>query len=614
MALRYFHAADYCVLVVVLGISSFIGVYFAWKDRRSTNKKDFFGGSKQLQMCPVAMSMIASFMSAIAILGIPAENFLNGSQFMVSFISIIIASVLAAHVFMPVFYDMDMISVNQYLEKRFNSVVIRKFASALNVIEMCFFMGVVLYGPSLALGSVTGLPVWLSIVLNGSVCAFYTTLGGIKAVVWTDVMQILLMIFGLLIVSVKGFILTGGPSAVFDTVSKHGLLEFFDMSMDFQKTFTFWSVVFGTGINWMTGFCTNQIMVQRYCSLSSTRKARTTLSSGYNALAAITWEDFLKPVVKLSPTGVMWAMKALAAGFGFIAVAIAFLSGGLPSILSAAFVMTGSIKGATCAVFFLGLLFPWCGSTTALISMFTGLAMALWVAVGRMLYPAKPTAARTTLGACTLNYTVRVLPQRTYYAGGIYDLYNVSYMWIPVISFFVTLVVAIFFTVICGFKKSAYVDPSFIAPCMRKIYLKTKTQEKQKPAKEPKHVPMKPEGKFESMLGVHHHNWGDEAYRYSCRMRVPVRTFRTARAAAHHQAQNWDATGPERNADASSDAEKVVITTCFVDRGQEDCSRYKSDGKTCDDLRCEQKNQICCLKDCNMTHFCLMDKDITPNP
>lgn len=93
---------------------------------------------------------------------------------------------------------------------------------------MCFFMGVVLYGPSLALGSVTGLPVWLSIVLNGSVCAFYTTAGGIKAVVWTDVLQVLLMICGLLIVTIKGFILTGGPSAVFDTVNKHGLLEFFE--------------------------------------------------------------------------------------------------------------------------------------------------------------------------------------------------------------------------------------------------------------------------------------------------------------------------------------------------------------------------------------------------
>ncbi|XP_037573952.1 sodium-coupled monocarboxylate transporter 1 [Dermacentor silvarum] len=568
MAVRYFHVADYCVLVAVLGISSFIGVYFAWKDRRSTNKKDFFGGSRQLQMFPVTMSMMASFMSAIAILGIPAENFLYGSQYMVNFIGIIIASVLAAHVFMPVFYDMEMISVNQYLEKRFNSVVIRKFASALTVIEMCFFMGVVLYGPSLALGSVTGLPVWLSIVLNGSVCAFYTTVGGIKAVVWTDVLQILLMICGLLIVTIKGFILTGGPNAVFETVNKHGLLEFFDMTLDFQKTFTFWSVVFGTGITWMTGFCTNQVMVQRYCSLRSTRKARTalyinmvgiiailacsalcglllfalyhrcdpvkasiiskydqlmpyfvmdtlghlpgitglfvtavysgslsTLSSGYNALAAITWEDFLKPMVKLSPKGVMWATKAIAAGFGLIAVAIAFLSGSLPSILSATFVTTGSIKGATCALFFLGLLFPWCGSTTALLSMFTGLAVALWVAVGRLLYPARPTAARTTLEACTWNYTVVVHPHRTYYSGGIYDLYNVSYMWIPVISFFVTLVVAISLTTICGFKKSANVDPSSIAPCMRKIYLKTRTQEKQQPAKEPKHVPMKPEEK-----------------------------------------------------------------------------------------------------------------------
>lgn len=568
MAVRYFHVADYCVLVAVLGISSFIGVYFAWKDRRSTNKKDFFGGSRQLQMFPVTMSMMASFMSAIAILGIPAENFLYGSQYMVNFIGIIIASVLAAHVFMPVFYDMEMISVNQYLEKRFNSVVIRKFASALTVIEMCFFMGVVLYGPSLALGSVTGLPVWLSIVLNGSVCAFYTTVGGIKAVVWTDVLQILLMICGLLIVTIKGFILTGGPNAVFETVNKHGLLEFFDMSLDFQKTFTFWSVVFGTGITWMTGFCTNQVMVQRYCSLRSTRKARTalyinmvgiiailacsalcglllfalyhrcdpvkasiiskydqlmpyfvmdtlghlpgitglfvtavysgslsTLSSGYNALAAITWEDFLKPMVKLSPKGVMWATKAIAAGFGLIAVAIAFLSGSLPSILSATFVTTGSIKGATCALFFLGLLFPWCGSTTALLSMFTGLAVALWVAVGRLLYPARPTAARTTLEACTWNYTVVVHPQRTYYSGGIYDLYNVSYMWIPVISFFVTLVVAISLTTICGFKKSANVDLTSIAPCMRKIYLKTRTQEKQQPAKEPKPVPMKPEEK-----------------------------------------------------------------------------------------------------------------------
>ncbi|XP_075748229.1 sodium-coupled monocarboxylate transporter 1 isoform X1 [Rhipicephalus microplus] len=566
MVPRYFQPADYCVLVAVLGLSTLIGVFFAWKDRRSTDKKDFFGGSKQMQMFPVTLSMTASSMSAIAMLGVPAENFLHGSQHMVAVVGVVIASLVAAHVSLPVFYNMDMISVHQYLENRFNSVLIRKIISALTVIEVCFLMGVVLYGPSLALGSVTGLPVWVSIVLNGSVCAFYTTIGGIKAVVWTDVLQVLLMIFGLLIVLIKGFMVIGEPSAVFDAVNKEGLLEFFDMSLNFQKTFTFWSVIGGSSITWISGFGMNQVMVQRYCGLASIRKARTalyinmlgvssilvisalcglllfalyhrcdplkaamitkydqlmphfvmetlghlpgitglfvaavysgslsSLSSGYNALAAIVWEDFIKHIVKLSPKGVMWAMKAIAAGFGLITVLLAFLSASLPSVLSAVFVTTGSIKGATGAVFILGLLLPWCGSKIAMSSMFTGFGLALWVAVGRLLYPGKPSGARTTLEECAFNYTVPVPVQRSYYSGGIYDFYHVSYMWIPVISFFVTLVVAISLTVISAFRKSTDVDPSLISPCMRRIYLMIKTHKKGQSAKEQTPVSIKME-------------------------------------------------------------------------------------------------------------------------
>ncbi|KAH8023946.1 hypothetical protein HPB51_019828 [Rhipicephalus microplus] len=413
MAPRYFHPADYCVLVAVLGLSTLIGVFFAWKDRRSTDKKDFFGGSKQMQMFPVTLSMTASSMSAIAILGVPAENFLHGSQHMVAVVGVAIASLVAAHVSLPVFYHMDMISVNQYLENRFNSVLIRKIISALTVIEV-------------------------------------------------------------------GFMVIGEPSAVFDAVNKQGLLEFFD-------------VVGGNSITWISGFGMNQVMVQRYCGLASIRKARTTLSSGYNALAAIVWEDFIKHIVKLSPKGVMWAMKAIAAGFGLIAVVLAFLSASLPSVLSAVFVTTGSIKGATGAVFILGLLLPWCGSEVAMSSMFAGFGLALWVAVGRLLYPAKPSGARTTLEECAFNYTATLPVQRSYFSGGVYDLYHVSYMWIPVISFFVTLVVAISLTVIFSFKKSVDVDPSLISPCMRKIYLMIKTHKKEQSAKEQTPVSMKME-------------------------------------------------------------------------------------------------------------------------
>ncbi|XP_065280064.1 sodium-coupled monocarboxylate transporter 1-like [Dermacentor albipictus] len=550
MAVRYFHPADYCVLVAVLGLSSFIGVYFAWKDRRSTNNKEFLVGNRQLQVFPVTMSMMASFLSAIAILGVPSESFIHGAQYMVNFIGVIVGIVLAAHVFLPVFYEMDMISVNQYLERRFNSVLIRKLTSVMTTIQMCFYMGVVLYAPSLALGSVTGLPVWLSIVLNGGVCAFYTAIGGIKAVVWTDVIQMALMLSGFFIVTIQGLIMTGGPSAVFEAVDKRGLLEFFDMSFDFQKTFTFWNVVIGCSVVWSMGFCTNQSMIQRFCALGSIRKARTalyinmlgvavamtlavfcglvlftlyeqcdpvkasvinkydelmpyfvmdtldylpgiaglfvtavysgslsTMSSGYNALAATTWEDFLKPKLKLSPRGAMWATKAIAAGYGLLTVVIAFLAGSLPSILSATFVTTGSFGGASGATFFVGLLVPWCGSRVVLLSMVTGMGLSFWVAIGSMMYPKKPVAALTTLEECTFNYTLRVPPHRTYHSGGIYELYHVSYMWIPVISFLTTFLVAVVVTLLCGLKNSNDVDPSLIAPFVRKLYLRTSAKE-----------------------------------------------------------------------------------------------------------------------------------------
>ncbi|KAL3248885.1 hypothetical protein MRX96_056291 [Rhipicephalus microplus] len=74
-------------------------------------------------------------------LGVPAENFLHGSQHMVAVVGVVIASLVAAHVSLPVFYNMDMISVNQYLENRFDSVLIRKIISALTVIEVCFYLG-----------------------------------------------------------------------------------------------------------------------------------------------------------------------------------------------------------------------------------------------------------------------------------------------------------------------------------------------------------------------------------------------------------------------------------------------------------------------------------------
>ncbi|XP_064468937.1 sodium-coupled monocarboxylate transporter 2-like [Ornithodoros turicata] len=542
MAVKLFSLADYAVLVALLGASALIGIFFAWKDRRNADSRLFLVGNRQLQLIPVTLSMMSNFLSSITILGIPAETFVHGAQFTVSTFAVAVAIFLAAEVVLPVFYKMDMISVNQYLQQRFQSVLLRKVASCLVIIQMCFFQGVVLYGPSLALGSVTGLPVWLSIVLNGTVCAFYTTIGGIKAVVWTDVLQMVLMISGFLLVIVKGSLLVGGIAEVFEIAKREEQLGIFDLSLDFQKTFTFWSVFFGSGIFWTMGYCINQAMVQRFCGLSTLSRARqalylnmagvimtmlmscfsglvlyavyykcdplktsrirkydqlmpllitdtfhhvpgvsglfvaavyssslSTMSSGFNALAALTWEDFLKAKIRMSPSRSLLFTKAIAAFYGFVTMAIAFMAGSLTSILQAAATTTGAFNGALGAIFFIGLAFPWCGKKTALASLIAGLTTSLWVAAGTLIYPTMPPVPRTTVVGCTYNFTVTEAVPKRYASGGIIELYHISYLWVPVISFVVTSFSAIAVTVMTGLR-SANPEPELVTPCMRGLY------------------------------------------------------------------------------------------------------------------------------------------------
>ncbi|KAM7307000.1 putative sodium-dependent multivitamin transporter [Ixodes scapularis] len=153
MAVYGFMAADYIVLIGFLALSTSIGVFFAWSDRRQQSNKTFLTANKQLGWVPVSLSMMASFLSSIAILGLPSEVFVHGSSLWMGAVSSTIAVILAAYVFLPMYYKMDITSINEYLERRFNSTAVRNVASGVFIVQTLLYMGVVLYGPSLALGS-----------------------------------------------------------------------------------------------------------------------------------------------------------------------------------------------------------------------------------------------------------------------------------------------------------------------------------------------------------------------------------------------------------------------------------------------------------------------------
>lgn len=226
-----------------------------------------------MSILPIAFSLMASSMSAITLLGVSAEVYVYGSEFILINVSYIIGTPIAAFVFLPVFYRLKLTSVYQYLEMRFNRVV-RVMASSIFMMQMVFYMAIVLYAPALSLSAVTGTSKWHSIVSVGVVCTLYCTIGGIKAVLWTDVFQSILMFAAMLVVIVKGTIDVGGLSVVFERSLNGSRIEPIDFSFDPRVRHSFWALAVGGVFIFLSIYGVNQTQIQRLLTSKSLKQAQ----------------------------------------------------------------------------------------------------------------------------------------------------------------------------------------------------------------------------------------------------------------------------------------------------------------------------------------------------
>jgi len=166
---------DYLVFIIMLLISASIGVYYRLTGGRQQTTKEYLLADRNMSVLPVGFSLMASFMSAVTLLGVSSENYIFGTQFVVINISYIIGTPVAAFFYLPVFFNLQCTSAYQYLELRFSRCV-RLVASATFMLQMILYMAIVLYAPALALSAVTGLAKWTSILSVGIVCTFYCTI------------------------------------------------------------------------------------------------------------------------------------------------------------------------------------------------------------------------------------------------------------------------------------------------------------------------------------------------------------------------------------------------------------------------------------------------------
>lgn len=289
----HFHYVDYIVFALMLILSTGTGVYYGYYKRREVSvqqqsssgvlkvKKfrtmsEYLLGSRNLSTFPVAMSLVASYISGVTILGTPSEIYNYGTQYYLIIVSIIFMGVAVAKLYLPVFSALRVDSSYEYLEKRFNSHI-RSLASFMFIMDEVFFLPIILYVPAIAFKQVTGVNIHIISSIVCVICVLYTLVGGIKAVVHTDAWQVLVMFVSVIVVVILGTIEVGGPAEAFKYASEGGRLIMFDLDPSPFKRHTFWGVLIGGFLYWTSFNSVNQTMVQRYMSLPTLRNGQISI-------------------------------------------------------------------------------------------------------------------------------------------------------------------------------------------------------------------------------------------------------------------------------------------------------------------------------------------------
>ncbi|XKL67589.1 hypothetical protein PGB90_003080 [Kerria lacca] len=267
---------DYIVFISALIISGGIGIYSRFSGGRQKTNEEYLLGGKNQKVFPVAVSLVASFASSISILGYTSEVYRFGTHFFSINIAYILSTPVAAIFYLPVLFKNNTVSVYEYLEKRFGRPT-RLLASFAFTIQMILYMGIVHYAPALAVEAVTGIPQEWSIILVGMICIFYSTIGGVKAVIITDIFQTFLMFASVYAIIIVNILDAGGFGQIWNEADAHNRIQFSNFNLDPTERHSWYTVVIGGFFTHINIYAINQAQVQRYVSMNSYKSAAMAL-------------------------------------------------------------------------------------------------------------------------------------------------------------------------------------------------------------------------------------------------------------------------------------------------------------------------------------------------
>jgi solute:Na+ symporter, SSS family len=264
---------DWVILFAYLALVIGIGVACAG---RQVSTDEFFLGGRRFGAFAVSLSVLGSGLSAITFLGIPGYVYGIDWSLLVSGVIAILALIVVARIFVPYFLASPHASAYELLNSRFDTRV-ASFAAAIFLLMRGLLIGIAIYAPSIALSVVTGWSLSICILVSGGATLIYTTLGGMSAVIWTDIMQVFVL-FGGAIAAIYLLCTTvpGTPSDWMATLSAHEKWRIFDFEWSWTRM-TFWGGLIGGFVFSVAAYGADQVMVQRYMSSRSMKDARRSL-------------------------------------------------------------------------------------------------------------------------------------------------------------------------------------------------------------------------------------------------------------------------------------------------------------------------------------------------
>ena len=260
---------NWAVLALYLIGMLAMGIYFM---RKENGADDFFKGGGRIPWWAAGISIYATMLSAITYMTIPAKAYTTDWTYYPMLWMILLISFPVIKYYLPYFRKLNVTSAYEILEQRFN-IFTRMLASTLFSIFMIVRMAIVLYLPSLALTAVTGIDIYLCIVLMGLVTIVYCTMGGVEAVIWGDVVQGLILVCGAIFAVVYLAVGTeGGIGGCIEIALENDKLRLFDWSNSWSQA-AWWVIILGGLANNLISYTSDQTVIQRYLTTPDEKSA-----------------------------------------------------------------------------------------------------------------------------------------------------------------------------------------------------------------------------------------------------------------------------------------------------------------------------------------------------